>query len=110
KHGHMMLGMAQAVGETRRDLPREEKQDPELAKVQGERQKLLLLSENLADPNQTLAHLAPTLAKLPDDIGARTTFTIANQYVRKGQWNLARETFLLLVDRYPTHPLAVDAY
>ena len=27
-----------------------------------------------------------------------------------GQWGLAREVFLLLVDRYPTHPRTADAY
>jgi hypothetical protein len=70
----------------------------------------LRLSENLADPNQTLSQINPTLDKLPDDVGARTAFAVANQYVRKGQWLLARETFLLMVDRYPNHPLAVEAY
>ncbi len=110
KQKHMMLGIAQAVGDTRRELKQEPKADPELLQAFSERHNLLLLSANLADPNQTLARIAPTLAKLPDDIGARTAFAIANQYVRQGQWILARETFLLMVDRYPAHPLAVDAY
>src|SRR5205807_286893 len=110
KQKHMMLGIAQAVGDTRRELKQEPKADPELLQAFTERHNLLLLSANLADPNQTLARIAPTLAKLPDDIGARTAFAIANQYVRQGQWILARETFLLMVDRYPAHPLAVDAY
>src|SRR5205085_6487910 len=55
-------------------------------------------------------HIVPALAKLPDDAGARTAFAIGNLYVSKGQWNLARETFLLMVDRYPSHPLSIDAY
>src|SRR5262249_34180445 len=59
---------------------------------------------------RTLAQVAPTLAKLPDDQGAAAAFAIANQYVRKGQWTLAREAFLLMVDRYPSHPLSADAY
>jgi photosystem II stability/assembly factor-like uncharacterized protein/TolA-binding protein len=110
KQHDIMLGMAQAVGETRRAVTKEEKDDPELHQAQAERQKLILLAENLADPNRTLSQIAPTLAKLPDDAGARTAFAVANQYVRKGQWALARETFLLMADRYPSHPLTVDAY
>ncbi|HWY87247.1 MAG TPA: hypothetical protein VNX28_11010, partial [Gemmataceae bacterium] len=110
KQDHMMLGMAQAVGDSRREIGKEENAEPALLKALTERQLLVQLSQNLADPNQTLAHIGPVLAKLPDDMGARTAFTIANQYVRKGQWQLARETFLLMVDRYPQHPLAIDAY
>ena len=33
-----------------------------------------------------------------------------SQYARLGQWSLAREAFLLLVNRYPTHPLTAEAY
>jgi hypothetical protein len=50
------------------------------------------------------------LAKLPDDHAVAAGLAIANQYARKGQWHLAREAFLLIVDRYPSHPLATDAY
>src|SRR5205807_4620596 len=95
---HMLLGMVHTVGDTRREIKGEPKADPELLKALTERHNLMQLSQNLADPNQTLAHIAPALAKLPDDIGARTAFAIANQYVHKGQWNLARETFLLMVE------------
>jgi photosystem II stability/assembly factor-like uncharacterized protein len=110
KQADMMLGMASAVGVSRRALKQEADSDPELLKALAGRHNLLRLAHNLADPNQTLAQIAPTLAKLPDDAGARTAFAIANEYVRKGQWHLARETFLLMVDRYPSHPLSVDAY
>ena len=110
KQQHMMLGMAQAVGETRRAVEAEAKENPELRQALLQRHNLLLLSDNLDEGNKTLSLIAPTLTKLPDDIGARTAFAIANQYVRKGQWILAREAFLLMVDRYPSHPLSVDAY
>src|SRR5262249_53459304 len=49
-------------------------------------------------------------AKLPPDQGAVATFNVANHFARAGQWHLAREAFLLMVDRYPAHPLAADAY
>src|SRR5207249_2760403 len=63
----------------------------------------------LTDPNRLLAQVGPMLAGLPDDRGAAATFALANQYVRAGQWPLARELFLLTASRYPAHPLAIDA-
>ncbi len=110
KHQHIMQGMAEAVGDTRRALKNEEEARPDVLKALDDSRVLKQLSQNLADPNQTLSHIGPALGKLPDDLGARTVFAIANQYVRQGQWLLARETFLLMVDRYPAHPLAADAY
>jgi photosystem II stability/assembly factor-like uncharacterized protein len=64
----------------------------------------------LTDPNRVLSQLRPMLAGLPADQAAPAAFAAAHQYVRLGQWTLAREAFLLLVDRYPAHPLAADAY
>lgn len=110
KQQDMMLGMAMAVGDTRRLGVKEEKLDPELKRALDQGQHLRLMAEKLDDPNRTLGLIAPALAKLPDDVGARTAFAVANQYVRKGEWILAREAFLLMVDRYPSHPLSVDAY
>jgi photosystem II stability/assembly factor-like uncharacterized protein len=110
KQDDMMLGLVHAPGVTRREIKPDATPDPELLKALNEGHHLKQLAENLADPNQTLAHIAPTLAKLPDDMGARTAFAIANDYVRRGQWHLARETFLVMVDRYPSHPLSIDAY
>jgi photosystem II stability/assembly factor-like uncharacterized protein len=65
---------------------------------------------SLGDPSRVVAQVGPALAGLPDDQAAPAAFALANQYVRLGQWPLAREIFLLLVDRYPAHPLAADAY
>src|SRR5262249_2710505 len=65
--------------------------------------------EGLADPNGLLAQVGPTLKTMPDDVAARAAFRIASHYARLGQWQLAREVYLLLVNRYPAHPLAVDA-
>lgn len=74
------------------------------------RRHLETLAENFSDPGATLAQIVPALAKLPDDQGAAAAFAVASQYARRGQWLLARETFLLMVDRYPAHPLSADAY
>ncbi len=110
KQNHMMQGLALADGDCRREVKNEAKAAPQMLKALEEGRLLKILAQNLDDPKQTLAHISPTLAKMPDDMGARTAFAIANQYVANGQWLLARETFLLMVDHYPNHPLTVDAY
>ena len=47
---------------------------------------------------------------LPSDQAASALSSIANYYVRLGQWPLAREVFLVLVERFPEHPLTADAF
>ena len=46
---------------------------------------------------------------MPDEQAGRAAFAVGRQFARIGQWDLARETFLLMVDRYPAHPLTPDA-
>src|SRR5205085_3705834 len=74
------------------------------------RRHLESLAENMSDPGKALAQIGPALAGLPDDQGAAAALSIAHQYARRGQWLLAREAYLLMVDRYPAHPLTADAY
>jgi Carbohydrate family 9 binding domain-like len=64
----------------------------------------------LTDPNRLLANLGPMVEKMPEDQGARALHSVGSHFARSGQWMLARETFLVMVDRYPTHPLSIDAY
>jgi photosystem II stability/assembly factor-like uncharacterized protein len=64
----------------------------------------------LTHPERLLAQIGPLLADMPDDRAARSAYAAATQLVRIGQWNLAREAFLLMVERYPAHPLSVEAY
>ncbi|MBI3408915.1 MAG: hypothetical protein HY040_11225 [Planctomycetes bacterium] len=110
RHQHLMQGIATVEGETRRKVSADPKEDAELRKAILAGNNLRIVADKLDNPARTLAQIAPTLAKLPDDQGAAAAFAIANQYVRKGQWTLAREAFLLMVDRYPSHPLSADAY
>jgi tetratricopeptide (TPR) repeat protein len=63
----------------------------------------------LADATKLLARVHPVLEHLPDDQAASTLFALAGSYARRGEWPMARETFLLLVDRYPAHPRTLDA-
>ncbi len=67
-------------------------------------------ASELTSPERLLAQIGPTIADMPAEAGARVAHGLAWQYARKGQWALAREAFMLLVQRYPTHALAIDGY
>ncbi len=104
--------ISSASDDARRRLPPHEEKDDVLKAIRARRH-LESLAENLTEPrqaNQALGQLLPALAQLPDDQGAAAAFAIASHYARQGQWLLARETFLLLIDRYPAHAQAADAY
>ncbi len=114
-HRTLMQGVNVAAGgSARRTLAPLKEMDAEVVKAARARRNLQALAEvdagKLTDPNRLLAQVVPTLANLPEHQGAPAAFAVANQYARMGQWTLAREVFLALVDRYPAHPLAADAY
>jgi hypothetical protein len=85
---------------------------PEVEKAVRTRRNLEALAETpsgpMSDPSRLLAQVGPMLAELPPDHGASAAFAIATHFAHLGQWNLAREVFQLLADRYPSHPLAVE--
>ncbi|HEY7427462.1 MAG TPA: YCF48-related protein [Gemmataceae bacterium] len=114
-HRDLMQGIDLAPGGlARRMLDGPAEMPDDLRKAIQQRTNLKALSEtpanSLTDPNRLLAQIGPMLAKMPDDMAGKAAFAVASQYARMGQWALARETFLLLVDRYPTHPLAMEGY
>jgi photosystem II stability/assembly factor-like uncharacterized protein len=117
-HTELMAGIALAAGGAARRPPSIDvagsEEQAELEKALRNRRTLHALSQpdwgKLSDSGALLAQIGPLLSKLPADQGASAAFAIANQYARAGQWHLAREAFLLMVDRYPNHPLSVDAY
>jgi hypothetical protein len=114
-HSFLMQGVAlEAGGFARRKLEAAGEFSAAEAKAARLRENLWAIAEAPADtltnPDRLLAQLEPALAEMPLDTGARVAHGLAWQYVRRGQWTLARETFLLLVERFPTHPLAIDAY
>jgi photosystem II stability/assembly factor-like uncharacterized protein len=114
-HRFLMQGIDLAAGGmARRQQPPLTQLSPELVKAIHMRRNLESLAEakagELTDPNRLLAQIGPMAERLSEDLAAQAVFAVANQYVRLGQWSLAREVFLLLVDRYPNHPLAVDGY
>lgn len=114
-HRHMMEGLNLAQGGTaRRKLGPLPERDPDFDKAQKARRNLDTLTQSplagLAKPDQILAQLAPQLDSLPPEMGASAAFNIATRFAQSGQWELAREAFLLMVDRYPAHPLSANAY
>jgi len=115
RHRALMEGIDLPPGGlARRALADVGEMPPELVKALHQRDMLKSLSETpagpLNDPNRLLAQVGPMLAQMPDDMAASTAYAVAQRYVRMGQWSMAREIFLLLVDRYPAHPLAMDSY
>jgi photosystem II stability/assembly factor-like uncharacterized protein len=113
-HQHLMQGVDLAPGGlARRPAVVLTEPSPELCKALRQRTHLLALAEAppnaLTTPDKLLAQIGPMLAALPEDAAARAAHAVAAEFVRRGQWALAREVYLMLIDRYPTHPLTLDA-
>lgn len=83
----------QKAGETRRHLEGLAAADPSVAGV-----------------DRAIAALGAELKRMPDDVAARTAYTVGTQFARTGKWAEAREVFGLLTEQYPGHPLAIDAF
>jgi photosystem II stability/assembly factor-like uncharacterized protein len=114
-HKHLLEGTPPAaVGVCRRELSPVVELDAKIIaalKAQRELHKLVKNPDNgLVQPHQLLAQLGPVLDKLPADRGARAALAVAGEFARQGQWLLAREAYLNLLDRYPVHPATIEAY
>lgn len=117
-HSELFTGIALAAGGTARRIALQEQPDAdqiaEIEKTMRERRNLQMLSQpdwgKLSDSGALLAQIAPALTRLSPEQGASAVYGIASRYAQAGQWHLAREAYLLMVDRYPTHPLSADAY
>jgi photosystem II stability/assembly factor-like uncharacterized protein len=112
-HRDLMQGIALAPGGVaRRQIPAAEAPDEETIRAIRARAHFRALTSappgKLVESDRLLVNLVPMLSRMPDDQAAQAAHTVAWHFARSGQWNLARESFLVLVDRYPTHPLALD--
>ncbi len=107
---HWLDGLALKEGDARRAMPARVEGNVLAAKAIRERQHLLTLADNLGDAGRNFTSFVVAIEKMPEDQAALTAFSMGQRYLRKGQWHLAQEAFLVLVDRYPAHPLAADAY
>jgi photosystem II stability/assembly factor-like uncharacterized protein len=103
-----------AVGVCRRELAPLEEPSAKLVEALKAQRRLQDLvkdpANGLVSSDQLLGQLGTMLAKLPEDRGAKAAFAVANAFARQGQWPLAREAFLEMVQRYPLNPLSADAY
>jgi hypothetical protein len=114
--GHVALMQGVELGHgglARRAMQQVEEMTPEQIKALRQRTNLRALSQlpgGLAKPEQMLSQLGTILGDVPDDQAARAIHGVALQYARMGQWCLARETFVLMLERFPAHPLTADAY
>lgn len=107
---HWLQGIEQAVGESKRDVKIDDKSDDNLVRAIVQRRNAVALAENLDDPARTLALVPIQLDKLSDEHAAPAAFAIAGRFVERGQWYLAQEVYLYMIDRCPAHPLSAEAY
>lgn len=71
---------------------------------------LASVDSDLGGAERVLAALGADLKAMPDDVAARTANAVATRFARVGRWAEAREVFGLLAQRYPGHPLAIEAF
>jgi photosystem II stability/assembly factor-like uncharacterized protein len=114
-HRELMQGISLATGGlARRSLPSAEELSPAAIKAIRTRANLWSIADapatELTSPERLLAQIGPALAEMPDNAGARVAVGLAKLYAEKGQWALAREAHALMIERYPTHPLAIESY
>jgi photosystem II stability/assembly factor-like uncharacterized protein len=117
-HANLMDGVALAPGGTARRAASATYLDPAAA---AEKQKAVQLRRSvealagiadpeLGGPDKLMAALRTELKKMPDDVAARTAYTVGTRLVGEGKWTEAREVFGVLAIHYPGHPLAVEAF
>lgn len=114
-HHQLMQGVNLAAGGTaRREQGIVVEQDAELLRAIRVRRNLEVMaqkpSDKLTGPDQLLAQIGPMLGQMPEDQAPAATLAIAGYYARMGQWNMAREIYRLMIDRYPAHPSTIEAY
>jgi photosystem II stability/assembly factor-like uncharacterized protein len=113
QHGLMVGVESSPGGEARRKLKEIAKLSSETEKAIRARRYLEAMVETSAgevtDPQRLLAQVSSMLNGIPENQAARVASNVAQSYVRIGQWNLAHEIYSMIVERFPTDPLAVDA-
>ncbi|GAG30714.1 unnamed protein product, partial [marine sediment metagenome] len=101
-------------GDARRELtdPPPETLDSLRRAAQRQRNMRAILEQSKKDPQAATRLLAQTNELTRDlDSGSagRILYHLAQQYYRTGRWPMAAETFELLIDRHPEHPLVRPA-
>lgn len=104
-------------GVARRPQPvlteQEEKYRADLQKLHEKKRNVELAIRGQAGPfgtpEQALSQVMDAVKDLPANDAGKALYTAGTGYVNMGKWPQAREVFLLLMEKYPGHPLALDA-
>ncbi len=107
---HLLEGIECKVGESRRNIKLNESIDEKLRQIVLQQRTTITIADNIDDPAEALKLVVGGLDKLADEHAASTAFAVAGRYAERGQWLLAQEIYLYLVDRCPAHPLSAEAY
>jgi photosystem II stability/assembly factor-like uncharacterized protein len=118
KHTSLMEGVVLARGGSARRAEANGNADPSAAEERKRaaqaRRRLETMARvgdpEVAGPDKVVGVLGTELAKMPDDVAARTAHAVAGRLVRDGKWAEAREVYGLLTSRYPGHPLAIEGF
>jgi photosystem II stability/assembly factor-like uncharacterized protein len=105
--GHFLSGATAPLGIARREALKVEAAPSEQLLVARQVANLL---EKMPSSEALLTQLPPMLAKLPEEQAAQLAFRVAGTCARQGEWDLAREVYLIQVDRCPAHPLSAEAH
>lgn len=63
----------------------------------------------VGDPGTVLPRLQAAIGKMPEEQAANALTVLARQYARSGQWDLARETYSIALERYAGQPAGVES-
>jgi photosystem II stability/assembly factor-like uncharacterized protein len=111
----LMSSLALAPGgEARRDLTNAAAENIEMLqhaalKLRNTQAILEQSEHNPAAETTLFAQSGELTGGLDDNNAGRILYHLADRYYRTGRWSMAAETFTLLADRYPRHPLARPA-
>jgi photosystem II stability/assembly factor-like uncharacterized protein len=111
----LMSSLALAPGgEARRELTNSAADNIEMLqhmalKLRNTQAILEQAEHNPAAETTLLAQNSELTRGLDDNNAGRILYHLADRYYRTGRWSMAAETFALLADRYPRHPLARPA-
>jgi hypothetical protein len=111
----LMAGLALTPGgEARRDLSQAPLDNIDALEHMALKQRnaQAILDQAIRNPGEDadlLAQSGELIRGLDDNTAARMLYRIADQYHRTGRWPLAAQSYTLLAERYPQHPLAREA-
>jgi photosystem II stability/assembly factor-like uncharacterized protein len=110
------IALAPGGAARREQIPVTEKDEAaraELKKAHEKRRNVQAIIDGqagpVANPEQALAVIGNVVRDLPPSDAGKALYTAATAYAKAGQWAMAREAYLLLLDKYPGHPLTLDA-